>query len=356
MGLLFAYVGLALGVSFLCSVLEAALLSLTPGFVAARERDGAGDRLRRLKEEIDRPLAAILSLNTVAHTIGAAGAGAQAAKVFGNNAVAIFSAALTLLILVASEIVPKTLGAVYWRQLAPFVSAVVPVLIVLTYPLVLLSELLARLIAPSKRKGHTVNREEFSALADIVRREGLFDPKESRVLANVLRFRKLTAEDIMTPRIVVVGFDETQTIADVYADEHQLRFSRFPVYKGDLDNVTGMVLKHDMLVRIARDEDDTPLHTIRREIHTVSSKTRVTDLLDAMLRTRQHQMLVIGPYGGSVGVVTLEDVVETLIGMEIVDETDDVTDMQILARKQWDDRARRHGLGPTDAALVSRSD
>jgi CBS domain containing-hemolysin-like protein len=342
---LLLFVALALGISFLCSILEAVLLSVTPSFVAAEEKAGrrVGARMRALKLDIDRPLAAILTLNTIAHTAGAAGAGAQALKVFGSASVALVSVILTFLILVFSEIVPKTLGAKHWKRLAPAVASVLPPLIVLMYPLVLLSDALAALLA-RKRAEPTVSREEFSALSDIMAREGMLDESESQVLGSLLRVRSLAARDIMTPRTVVVAFDERTPIAEVARDEANLRFSRFPVYRGDMDHMTGFVLKHDLLLRLARGDGATTLRELRRELVTTTDTTRVPLLFEQMVRNREHIALVVDSFGGTAGIVTLEDVVETLLGLEIVDEVDITTDMQAFARQQWLARAKRQGL------------
>lgn len=345
MFLLILYISLALGVSFLCSVLEAVLLSVTPSFVANLEdqRPGAGERLRALKTDIDKPLAAILSLNTVAHTIGAAGAGAQAMEVFGQQWVSVMSAILTLLILIVSEIIPKTLGAVYWRSLAPGVAYVLPLLIWVTYPLVLMSQWFSSLIAP-KKKGPSLNREEFSALAQLLVKQGIFADEESSVLTNLLHFGSLHGADIMTPRTVLVGFPETATVEEATQDQEKLRFSRFPIWAESADQVTGLVLKHDLLMALVRGEKDAPLSDMRRDLLTLPVNVRLSELLNRMLGTKDHAALLVDDFGGTAGIVTLEDVVETLLGMEIVDEIDAVEDMQTLARKRWEERARQRGL------------
>lgn len=345
MGLLVAYILLALGVSFLCSVMEAALLTLTPSYVADLEsrRPKVGARLRNLKANIDRPLAAILTLNTLAHTVGAAGAGAQAHAVFGSAWVGVFSGALTLAILVFSEIIPKTLGAVHAKRLAPALSAMLPPFIAITYPFVLLSQGLRGLLGAEEEQP-TLTRQEFRALARLVTKEGLFDQNESSVLENVLKLRSLRAKDIMTPRTVVQALDETLTVGEAAQLESKLQFSRLPLYKEHLDDVTGYLLKHDLTLELARGQESTPLTALRRPVATSSSGMAVPRLLEEMLRRKEHVMVLVGDYGETEGIVTLEDVVETILGMEIVDETDLVEDMQVLARKKWADRAKRRGL------------
>ncbi|MDX1530388.1 MAG: hemolysin family protein [Rhodothermales bacterium] len=347
--LLALYIALAIGVSFLCSILEAVLLSITPSYVAALEAEGskAGQLLQELKRDIDRPLAAILSLNTVAHTVGAAGAGAQAAVVFGDAAVGVFSGVLTLGILVLSEIIPKTLGAVYWRGLAPLTARLLRPLIVVTYPLVLLSQALSKLIARGK-EGASVSREELVALARLGTEEGVFDPQESHILRNLLRFRDLSARDVMTPRTVMLAFPETTPLREIA--EADVPFSRLPVFDRDRDNVTGWVLKDEVLEAVAAGRGDEPAARLRRPLLTVPDTLPLPALFDRLLERHEHIALVVGEYGGTQGLATVEDVVETLLGLEIVDEADTEHDMQVAARQRWAERARKLGLIEPDAS------
>jgi len=345
MTLLFVYVAVTISVSFLCSILEAVLLSVTPSYVAALEdeRPTIGERLAAMKRDIDEPLAAILSLNTIAHTAGAAGVGAQAHVIWGDSSVAIASALLTLAMLLVSEIIPKTLGARYWKRLAPLAERTSRGLVMMLYPLIFLSRGLSRLLSgPSEEP--TVSRAELRAMADVARREGVVDEVESRFFRSLLRFRRLQAKDIMTPRSVVVSFDETSTVEQATADVDKLRFSRFPVYSGTSENVTGYVLKHDVLLTVAHDQIDTPLSDLRRRIIVESEETRLPALLDRMLTDKEHIVLLTEELGGVAGLVTLEDVVETLLDLEIVDEIDPIEDMRQLARQKWADRARRLGV------------
>ena len=345
MTLLVLYVALALGVSFLCSVLEAVLLSISPSYIAAETGAGTqnGLRIKELKDDIDRPLAAILSLNTIAHTVGATGAGAQAVKVWGETYVGVISAVLTLLILVLSEIIPKTLGAVYWKRMAPLSARILVPLIWLMYPLVLMAQGIAKLMSPED-KAPTLSREEFGALADQAAKEGVVDHSESKILRNLMRMTSLRALDIMTPRTVLAGVDETTTVAEFCADESLLRFSRLLLFKDSLDEVTGYVLKDEVLLKAARGEVDAPLGELRREVLFIDDETPVAEVFEDMMRRRDHLVVMMGPYGSTSGIVTLEDVVETLLGLEIVDETDVAEDMQTLARKKWYERAQRLGL------------
>jgi CBS domain containing-hemolysin-like protein len=350
MALLIAYVALALGISFLCSVLEAVLLSITPGYVANMQtsRPVVGERIAAMKDDIEQPLAAILSLNTVAHTVGAAGAGAQALKVFGNEYVAWASAALTLAILFVSEIVPKTVGALYWKKLAPAAVRVLRVMVFLMYPLVLTSRGLSRILTRGRDPAPTVTRPELTALADLVKREGVVDETEARVFKSLLRFRSLRAQDIMTPRSVLIAFDESTTVAAALADEERLIFSRIPIYSGSIEHITGYVLKHDLMLAVARDEEDKPLSELRRRIIAMSEEVALPDLLDVMISNREHIVVLREALGGTAGIATLEDVVETLLGMEIVDETDVAIDMRAHARERWRQRAQALGL-PVDS-------
>ncbi len=345
MTLLIFYVSLALGVSFLCSVMEAVLLSVTPSFVARTEKDHPrlGTRLKELKADIDRPLAAILSLNTIAHTVGAAGAGAQAAAIFGDQFVGVISAVLTLLILVLSEIIPKTLGAIYWRQLAPIVVRLLVPTTLLMWPLVKMAQGLTKLLARGGKQA-AVSREELAALADLGAREGVVDEEESRILGNLFRLEEVRVRDIMTPRTVVFSLPASQTVDETLAEHPQIRFSRLPIYGKDFDDVVGFVLRHDLMLRAAEGRGETTLEELSRPIEAVSEKLSLRGLFERFMDRRAHVALVLGEYGGTSGIVTLEDLVETLLGLEIVDEVDRVEDMQELARQKWRERAARLGL------------
>ena len=344
--LLVLYVLLALVFSFLCSVAEAVLLSITPSFVAGlREvKPRFGALLERLRQEkVDRSLAAILTLNTIAHTVGAIGAGAQATAVFGSDWMGLFSAAMTLMILFLSEIIPKTLGAVFWRRLAWPTAQFVRLLIGLLFPLIWLSEGVTRLIA-RRRDVHAFDRQEFVALADLGQQAGQLDERESRIIRNLFRLASLTARDIMTPRTVMYALQRDSTVAAALAARPDAPFSRIPLYGRDLDDVTGFILKDELLLAQAQGRGEEKLAALQRDLATVTGDMRLSALLELLLDKRQHIALVAGDYGGTKGLVTLEDVVETLLGMEIVDEVDRVEDMQALARQQWQKRARALGL------------
>nr|WP_227684640.1 hemolysin family protein [Psychrobacter immobilis] len=348
--LLIFFVLLAIGVSFVCSLAESVLLSMTPSFIADVQETSPkkAEMLKSLKvDNIDQSLAAILTLNTVAHTLGSIGAGAQATIVFGSAWFGLFSALMTLAILFLSEIIPKTLGTVYWRQLSGLVAYFVRGIILLLYPLIWFSERLTKLLVRGKEP-QTFSRREFAALASIGEESGQIDPLESRIIRNLLAFGAIKVEDIMTPRSVMLAFEENKTVAEVLVDRPKLTFSRLPIYDGDLDNITGFVLKTDMLLAKVNHAMHKPLTQFQRDITFVFSKMKLFDLLELMLKNRIHIAITVGEYGEVKGLVTLEDVFETLLGLEIVDEIDRVEDMQALARQMMDRRVERLGMKLSD--------
>lgn len=320
------------------------MLSVTPSFAAAyaEKSPRMGGRLRKLKTDIDRPLAAILSLNTIAHTVGAAGVGAQAMVVFGGY-VGLTSAVLTLLILVLSEIIPKTLGAHYWQQLTPFTVMMARFLIFLLYPLVLMSQLITRGLS-SEQKINAISREEISALADMGLAEGLFVKKESLILKNLMRFGSLQAKDVMTPRRVMFVLPEDMKMGEVFDEHPDIRVSRIPLQSRENQVIRHYVLKNDLLLALARDENERQLHEFGREILVVPEMVSLFRLFEKLLDRREHIALVVDEYGRAAGLVTLEDILETLIGSEILDETDKIANMRKWARNQWYQRARSLGL------------
>ncbi|MCA9562558.1 MAG: DUF21 domain-containing protein [Myxococcales bacterium] len=345
MGMLIFYTTLSIGVSFLCSIMEAVLLSVTPGHLAALEAAGdpVAPKLRRYKDDIDKPLAAILSLNTIAHTVGAAGAGAQAAIVFDSKWVGLFSALLTLAILFLSEIIPKTIGAVYWKQLTNSTVRLLSWLMLPLKPLVFLSGLVSGLISKGKGGVH-ISREEFNALADMGAKQGVLAEDESRILRALLRFRSLRAHDIMTPRTVAVALPEDTAASEYILNSHHQRFSRVPLYSDSLDHITGYILKDDVLHHLATSDDECALSEFRRDVLFVPSGTSLSELLEKFLGSKEHIAVVVDEYGGTEGILTLEDVVETLLDMEIVDEFDSIDDLRSAARRDWEKRAARLGL------------
>lgn len=345
MTLLLFYIALALGVSFLCSILEAVLLSLTPSFISLmrKERPRVGRLLHAFKTDIDRPLAAILSLNTIAHTVGATGAGAQAVKVFGEAWIGAISAVLTLLILVLSEIVPKTLGATYWRGLAPSVAYTLRFLMIPMAPLVWTSQGITRLLARGDRAAH-VSRAELAALAESGHREGVFAPRESHIVQSLMRAAPLRARDVMTPRVVVAMLDESLTVGEIEGDAPELRFTRIPVYAGDREHLKGYVRKDEILLAQTRGDTDATLASLRRPLLVVPGSVPLADVLETLLAEREVVAQVVDEHGGVDGLITMEDVMESLTGLEIVDESDSVEDMRAMAKQRWRERAKRLGL------------
>lgn len=342
--ILVIYVLVALGFSFFCSVAEAVLLSVTTAHVALLEKQGkhSGALLRNLKDNINKPLAAILTLNTIAHTIGAAGAGAQATVVFGSGYLGVVSAILTLLILVFSEIIPKTLGAHYWRQLAPITAFSLKYLIIILYPFVKLSEKLTG----SLTHGPTLSgfsRDEFVAIAELSCKEGQIAEQESHLLQNLLLFRDARVSFAMTPRTVIFSLSETITVEEFFHKHDQVRFSRIPIYCNETENITGFIFRSDLLLAQARGNGASSLSNYRRDIAVTLESMSLSHVFNELLRTRIHMMLVVDEYGGVEGIITLEDVLETLLGLEIVDEKDGAVDMQKEARRLWRQRADKMG-------------
>jgi len=340
------YVLLALIFSFLCSIVEAVLLSITPAYIEAQKKKqpGLAARLKTLKQDgIDRSLSAILTLNTIAHTVGAIGAGAEATRLFGSAWFGLFSALMTLAILFLSEILPKTIGAVYWNRLVTPTAFFVGALIKVLYPIVWLSEKMTKFIARGKSLAH-YDREELVAMARAAVATGQIRVKESKMIQNLLRFESIRVTDIMTPRSVMMALPEAMTINASLGLITQAHFSRLPVYKSGLDDITGFVLKDDILISTAQSRGDQPLQSLKRKIVAVPESLPLAALLERLLKDRQHIAIVVNEHGGTDGLVTLEDVIETLMGMEIVDETDEVVDMRALARKQWLERARAMGI------------
>lgn len=340
------YAGVALLFSSLCSVAEAVLLSVSPSYVANLERSGnkAAAKIKKVKADVDRSLAAILTLNTIAHTIGAGGAGAYASAYFGAKWVGVSMVVLTLLILFVSEIVPKTIGALYWRQLAPMTATFIRMLNFVLAPFILVSELITRWLAGG-HSHHTFSRDEFTALADIGAQGGHLDENEFRILKNLFRFPDLCVEDIMTPSTVVFALQQDLTAREVIEQHERIFFSRIPIYSDRRDHITGFVLKEDLLVDDVRNDGSTKLRDLpKRELQVVLEEMRLSSVLEKLLERREHILLVVDKHGGMEGVVTLEDVVETLIGIEIVDEGDREVDMRKLARQKWRERMEKLGI------------
>lgn len=364
MGLLLVFFSVSIIFSFLCSIWEAVLLSIPPAQVEIElEKDTLlGHRLKAFKQNIDRPLAAILTLNTIAHTAGAIGVGAQAAYLwqdsylFGLNVAGlIVPVVMTLAILVLSELIPKTLGANWWKPLMPATIHALYYLTLFLLPLVWMSQLLTSALKKDKDKS-VLSRADFQAMAQIGQREGIFRKDESKILTNLLRFHTIQASDIMTPRTVVVASDYSMTIQAFFEAYPNLRFSRIPVFEQSKDDINGFVLKDDVLSAIIRGEGQKLLKDICREIMIVNEQLPLPDLFTRLMERREHIALVVDEFGGMAGIVTMEDVIETLIGMEIIDELDNIADMQLLARQNWEKRAQRLGIIGSDDGSTAPSE
>lgn len=336
MTLILLYLIGALMLSFLCSVLEAVLLSTPVSFIAMKEEQGVrtAPLMMKYKTNVDRPVAAILTLNTVAHTIGAAGVGSESVKVFGEAYFGIISAILTLLILVLSEIIPKTIGASYWRTLAMPSAKIIRFLIVVTYPLVWLSELLTRCFSP-RIQPLTVSREEVAAMVSVGTDEGVIELAEKNMIQNFLKLSDIAAREIMTPFVVVEAVGKSTTMRQFYENKALTPFSRIPVYDTQREFIVGYVRRVDVLDHLAKDKFDTPVREISRPILFFPETTKVDDIWQRMLERKEHISVVADEYGCMRGIVTMEDVIETMLGVEIVDECDTTEDLQAMARKKY---------------------
>ena len=322
-------------------------MSISPAYITTLEkkRPKTGKLLKKLKDKIDRPLSAILTLNTVAHTVGAAGVGAEVLKLYPhyNQALAVSSAVLTLLILVFSEIIPKTLGAVYWKHLAPSTVYCIKALIIIIYPIVIALEALSRFLSP-KRRRIKFSREEMMAVAHLGHEEGTLKPQEKRIIQNILCLQNIRAKEVLTPRSVLLAFQKNNTVAQVVEKHSTIRFSRIPVYGKDLDDITGFVLRYEILHAFSEGKTDTTIEKLTHPIHAIPDTNKVAGILDEFIKRREHIFLVVDEYGGTAGIITLEDAIETLLGVEIVDEFDNVEDMRQYALRQWELRKKTHKL------------
>jgi len=336
MSRLFFYFFVVLGVSFLCSLLESFILSVTHAHISivSKDRPALGKKLSYFKENINRPLSAILSLNTIANTVGAASIGAITLIEFGSSWVAIMSGVLTLSILIFSEIIPKTIGALYWKRILIPATFAVQVLITMTYPLVVLLELLSKWLA-KEGNGDKVSREEVIAMAELGEDEGTIEESESTVIENVLMLDDIPVEEVLTPRSVIFALDKTSSVKEVLDKYNDIEFSRIPVYEKELDNIIGIVRRHVLLKSKAEDQFDVTMGELAKPIHTVEENDSVGDVLDEFVKRREHLFMVKDQFGQVAGLITLEDAIETLLGIEIVDETDSVVDMRKLALDNW---------------------
>ncbi len=340
MGLLLLFLLGAMAISFLCSVLESVLMSTPISFITMREEEGyaPAKRMKSYKQESSRPIAAILSLNTIANTIGAAGVGRQSTVLFGSEWFGLVSAITTILILVFSEIVPKTIGTHGYRHLMGFTASAIRVLIVVMFPFVWLIEKFQKLIAPKDSADATVSRDEVSAMANVAEEAGDLEEDENEIIQNVINLDEVKAYDVMTPRVVCAIAPESMTLRAFFKDKKYKSHSRIPVYADNDEYITGYVLRMDVLQLVAEDKFDKTLGEIRRDIASFDEDTPMDKVWDEMLEHDEQISIVIDEYGSFQGILTLEDVIETIMGSEIVDERDSVRDMQQLALAQWKKR------------------
>jgi CBS domain containing-hemolysin-like protein len=340
MTLLFVYLTIAIGVSFLCSILEAVLLSVTPSYVEKmqQEHPRSAKHLVHVKLRLDESLASILILNTFAHTMGAAGVGSQALQVFGQQWETLIAVLLTLIILYFSEIIPKTIGSTFWQKLAIPSAFIISILVKLVYPLVWVSTLLTKLF--SHHKDNDVTREEIIALASLSHKGGKLFSQESDYLTNLLNLSNIRTEEILTPRTVSHMLDQSLTVTEALNNSLTGQFSRIPIYKNNTDNVTGKIIRVDLFEAERKGQGDVKIVEFSKTIFRVSEKLSVYKLLDLFIKRNAHLFLVEDEFGQTAGVVTLEDAIETLLGCEIVDERDVVEDMQAMAKYKYRERLR----------------
>jgi CBS domain containing-hemolysin-like protein len=282
-------------------------------------------------------------MNTIAHTIGAAGVGAQATKLFGEVYFGVISAILTLLILFFSEIIPKTIGARFWRRLVLTSGRIIQAMIILTYPLVILGAYLTRILS-KEEKEISVSREEISAMANLGEEEGIFEEKENRIIQNLIRLRGVKVSEIMTPRVVVALADEEMSLEEFLRSKEFLYFSRIPVFAGNRESVSGYVLRQAVFEKLAEKKRTLKLKDIRREIVFVHEHMNILSLWEKLLEEKEHIALIVDEYGGLAGIATMEDIIETILGLEIVDESDHITDMQNYAQSKWNERKAKYNI------------
>ena len=342
MDLLVLYFSLAVGISFICSILEAVLLSVNMSYISLLEKENPviGKLLRIQKVEISKSIASILILNTIAHTLGAAAVGAQAAILFGNDAVVIISVVMTFAILFLSEIIPKTIGAIYWKQLAPLSAQIIRIFIFITYPIILSTLFVTNRISKGKEDANSLTKEELLHSMLLSEDDGVIDEKESDFIENILNLNKIKVGDVSTPRSVVFALDESMSIKEVIETKGAIfKFSRIPVYNGTIEDVTGIVLTKKIFKQALKD-DSVSVGSIKKEIFSINENIPVSKVLDLFISKKDHMFLVMDNYDQTEGIITLEDCVETILGVEIMDESDTIEDMRELAKIRMKQRRK----------------
>ena len=344
MDLLIIFFVLSVGVSFVCSVLESVLLSVNISYVSVleKEKPKVGKLLRHHKENINKSIASILILNTIANTLGAAAVGAQASIVFGNDAVVIVSIVLTFAILFFSEIIPKTIGAIHWKALAPIAAYIIRIFIWITYPIILSTLFVTNRISDGKDDSHTLTKEELLESMLLGEDEGIIDEKESDVIENILNLNNVKVGEVLTPRSVVFALDDNMTIKDIVETQNDIfNFSRIPVYHGSIEDVTGIVLTKKIFQQ-ALEDDSVSVGSIKKEIFSINENVPVSKALDLFISKKDHMFLIMDNYDQTEGILTLEDCVETILGVEIMDESDATEDMRELAKRKMKQKRKLH--------------
>ncbi len=341
MDLLILYFSLAVVISFICSVLESVLLSVNMAYISVLEKNSprTGALLRAQKMGINKSIASILILNTIANTLGAAAVGAQAESIYGTGAVFYVSIILTFAILFLSEIIPKTIGATHWKSLAPLATYTIRFFVWITYPIILMTLFVTNRI--NKDEHLSLSKAELIESTLMSEDEGVLDEKESDVIENILLLDRIRVQEILTPRMVVFGLDGNRTIKDIVENEEDIfKFSRVPVFDGDVENITGMVMTKRIFKKALTDDSMT-LKSIQKVIFKVNENIPVSMALDLFIKKKEHMFLVLDSYDQTEGIVTLEDCVETILGVEIVDESDSDADMREVAKLKMRMKRRR---------------
>ncbi len=335
MNALFAYLLLALVISFICSLVEAVFLSISRSYLnSIKDQNPWAISFLNFKKNVDTPLSAILALNTIAHTIGAAGVGAEATRLFGDSYLGIVSAVLTILILIFSEIIPKTIGAIYWKKLSRYTFYIIKFMVVVSYPLVIISNKITSLF--SIKKETIVTREQISALANLGYDEGVFSKQENKIIQNIINLKKVKAAEIMTPRVVVFSLNENLSLSNFKTKVDNLTFSRIPIFSDQKEKISGYIYLQDILEKSLEDNiENIKLKNFKRNILTLPNSINLFSLFNKLIENKEHISMIVDEYGGFDGIITMEDIIETLLGLEIIDENDKVIDMQAYAKQKW---------------------
>ncbi|MCT7501164.1 CNNM domain-containing protein [Aliarcobacter cryaerophilus] len=338
MTLLVTYLLLTLILSFMCSLLEATLLSSTSSYIESLDKKGYSpktvDLAKDVKQNIDKSISSILTLNTFANTMGAAGVGAQAAIIFGSNWQAVIAFILTLMVLFISEIFPKTLGAIYWRKFIVPAVYIISFMVKITYPFIFIATFITNTLQKGRKNEVNFSKDEIITIVNMSEKEGVLQAKESILIKNLFKLKNIKAKDIMTPRTVVFAFDSKTTLKEALLNDNLYVYSRIPVYNESIDDIAGVVFKQTILEKRVKKKKKTLLKDIIVPVHKVPENISVSTLFDMFIRMKMHLFIVQDEYGQTSGVVTLEDALETLLGIEIVDEMDQVTDMQEFAKDE----------------------